>query len=136
LLDRVGPLAVNSARNLLGGRMKSLIAALVLSTMALPAVAAGPNGAAIYQGNCAACHQPQGQGMAGAFPALSRSKIVNGPPALSINQVLHGKNAMPPFGDSLKDPEIAAVLTYVRASWGNKAPAITPAQVAALRKKK
>ena len=93
------------------------------------------NGEKIYASTCAACHQATGQGMKPAFPALVGSKVVAGPVDGHITQILKGKNAMPPFGPTLSDADIAAVATYERNSWGNHSGDVQPAQVAALRGK-
>ena len=84
---------------------------------------------------CAACHQDEGQGMKGLAPALAGSSWANGSPQALIRIVLNGKVdqlAMPALG-SLDDSTIAAILTYVRASWGNEAGAITPQTVQSVR---
>ena len=75
-------------------------------------------GQQVYSANCAVCHQPTGKG-AGAFPALDGSRIVNGPIAQHVGIVLNGKNAMPNWGRTLNDVEIASVITFERNSWGN-----------------
>ncbi|HEY4541749.1 MAG TPA: cytochrome c oxidase subunit II [Noviherbaspirillum sp.] len=92
-------------------------------------------GEKVYQANCVACHQANGQGVPGAFPALAGSKVVNGPRAEQVNVLLHGRNAMPSF-KQLNDTEIAAVITYTRNSFGNKAQEniVQPAEVLAARK--
>jgi len=93
-------------------------------------------GEKIYVANCAACHQATGKGVAGAFPALDGSKIVNGPAEAQIALVLNGKTgtAMPSW-KQLSDTDIAAVITYTRNSWGNHSgEAIQPAQIVAARK--
>ncbi|MBI2316638.1 MAG: cytochrome c oxidase subunit II [Betaproteobacteria bacterium] len=93
-------------------------------------------GEKVYGQNCVACHQANGQGVKGAFPALDGSKIVNGPAQGQIALVLAGKpgTAMASF-KQLSDTEIAAVITYTRNSWGNKAgDAVQPADVKAQRK--
>ncbi len=90
-------------------------------------------GGEVYKSNCAVCHQPTGKG-AGAFPALDGSKIVNGPIANHVSIVLNGKNAMPTWGKTLNDVEIASVITYERNSWGNHTGDILqPRQVADAR---
>ena len=89
----------------------------------------------VYQGNCAACHQANGMGVPGAFPALSGSKVVSGPVADQIKLVLNGKQgtAMAAF-KQLSDIEIAAVVTYERNSWDNKTgEVVQAADVKALR---
>ena len=80
-------------------------------------------GEKVYAANCLACHQANGRGVKGTFPALDGSKIVTGPKDLPIGLVMNGKpgTAMAAFGKQLTDTEIAAVITYTRTSWGNKA---------------
>jgi cytochrome c oxidase subunit 2 len=98
-------------------------------------------GEKVYAANCVACHQATGKGVPGAFPALDGSKVVNGPKAEQITTVLKGRDtpatpgAMPAFG-SLSDTEIAAVITYTRNTWSNKAQEniVQPAEVLAARK--
>lgn len=93
-------------------------------------------GEKVYASNCVACHQANGKGVPGSFPALDGSKIVNGPKADNMNIVLNGKGGMPPWKGVLSDTEIAAVITYIRNSWSNKAPEniIQPAEVLAAHK--
>lgn len=87
-------------------------------------------GKAIYAGNCAPCHQPNGEGTLSIFPALNRNAfvMVNDPTGL-IETVLHGRQMMPAYETTLSAQEIAAVLSYVRNAWNNQAPAINEAQV-------
>ena len=90
-------------------------------------------GAQVYTSNCAVCHQPTGKG-AGQFPALDGSKIANGPIADHVSIVLKGKGAMPNWGATLNDVEIASVITYERNTWGNHTGDILqPLQVADAR---
>jgi len=91
-------------------------------------------GKAVYAANCASCHMPTGEGLAGMFPALKGSAIVNGSATDMINLVLNGKNLMPAFKDQLSDADIAAALTHERNSWGNSAAdVIQPSEVNAAR---
>src|SRR3990172_217173 len=93
------------------------------------------HGEKVYAGNCVACHQATGMGLPKVFPALSGSKIVNGPKDAQVQLVLNGKagTAVAPF-KHLSDADIAAVITYTRNNWANKAgDAVTPAEVKALR---
>ena len=95
-------------------------------------VAAGEK---VFAGNCAACHQANGKGVPGAFPALDGSKVVNGPKADQIALVLNGKagTAMVAW-KQLSDADLAAVITYTRNSWGNKTgEAVQPAEVKVAR---
>jgi cytochrome c oxidase subunit 2 len=94
------------------------------------------HGEKIYAGNCVACHQATGMGMPKVFPALSGSKIVNGPKDAQVQLVLNGRagTAMAPF-KHLSDLDIAAVVTYTRNNWANKAgDMVAPAEVRGLRK--
>ena len=92
-------------------------------------------GEQVYKANCIACHQENGKGIPGTFPALDGSKIAQGPVADHLHLVLNGKNAMPKWAQ-LSDSELAAVITYERNSWGNKAgDLLQPAAVKAARGK-
>ena len=94
------------------------------------------HGAKVYAGNCVACHQATGMGLPKVFPALSGSKIVNGPKDAQVQLVLNGRagTAMAPF-KHLTDADIAAVITYTRNNWANKVgDSVMPAEVKALRK--
>ncbi|MBN8418199.1 MAG: cytochrome c [Verrucomicrobia bacterium] len=106
-------------------------------------------GQTVYMQVCFACHQPTGLGLPGMFPPLASSDWVAAKkPDRIIRMVLHGFTGpitlngkpfaspaplMPPQGAALSDTQIADVLTYVRSSFGNKAGAVTPAEVAAIR---
>ena len=78
-------------------------------------------GEAVYKANCLACHQANGQGVQGVFPALAGSQIATKTENLKthITHILYGKNLMPAFGEQLNDGDIAAVTTYERNAWGN-----------------
>ncbi|SDY03300.1 cytochrome c oxidase subunit 2 [Collimonas sp. OK242] len=97
-------------------------------------------GEKVYTANCAVCHQATGKGVPGAFPPLDGDPVVNGPRAEQINVVLNGKITgsmqMPAWKAVLSDTEIAAVITYTRNNWSNKAQEniVQPAEVLAARK--
>ena len=94
-------------------------------------------GEKVYAANCVACHQANGKGLPPAFPALDGSKIAIGPKAAHIDIVLNGKpnTAMAAYGGQLGDGDIAAVVTYERNAWGNKAgDVVQPAEIRAARK--
>ncbi|MDR5880706.1 cytochrome c [Caballeronia sp. LZ032] len=104
------------------------------------------NGAMTFVDNCAACHRTSGSGYDATFPTLALSTVVNSDdPASLIHIVLQGgampwtkaaptHYAMPGFAERLTDRDIADVLTFVRTSWGNHAPAVSVEQVAKERK--
>ena len=94
-------------------------------------------GEKVYKKQCLMCHQANGEGVPGAFPALAGSEI-----ALKkentlehLYRIIYGKNLMPKFGDQLTDVEIATVTTYERNAWGNNTgDLIQPKEVAEARK--
>jgi mono/diheme cytochrome c family protein len=105
-------------------------------------------GAILYKQTCATCHMADGSGVPNLQPALDGgNRVVVGKPATLIALMLEGPavalpadrekyaNQMPSF-EALTDEEIAAVLTYVRTSFGNKATPITAKQVTAARAKR
>jgi mono/diheme cytochrome c family protein len=108
-------------------------------------VAAASNGAQIYTTNCSSCHGAEGKGLGSAFPPLAGNADVNGPAKGIIHTVkygLHGSisvngqsfnGTMPPWSTTLSNADIAAVVTYIRSSWGNKGSAVTTSQVAAVK---
>lgn len=113
--------------------MKSPILALVIvCSLAGTVQAQAPapaDGKTLFAKNCAACHQANGRGIPGAFPALVASPVAIGPADAVAEVLLKGRGGMPDFSNSLDDADIAAVLTYARSSWGNHAPPITGAEV-------
>lgn len=116
--------------------MTAAIAAVAQTTHA-PTVAAAPNPslspAQVFSDNCAACHQENGLGIEGAFPALAGDKFVLTGAEQVIHVVLDGRGGMPTFKADLTDAQIAAAITHVRTSWGNAASPVTPEAVAAIR---
>ena len=102
------------------------------------------NGEAVYNANCAACHQPAGTGLPGAFPPLANSDFLSGDRHQVLSAALFGlsgpitvngqdyNGVMPSMG-YLTDDELAAALSYVFNSWGNSGSAVSVEEVAALR---
>lgn len=122
----------------------SLILILVLGLDLQPAQGQDDpfqKGKAIFatEGNCIDCHRANGRGLPGTYPALDGDPFVIGAPEPVIATVLNGRKGnlgqMPTWKDKLDDSQIAAVVTYIRHAWSNRAPGITPAQVAEIRKK-
>ncbi len=114
--------------------MRRLVSAIVAAGLAAgPCLADPPEQP--FLDNCSACHQPTGLGVKGAFPALAGDPFVQHDASPVVTVVLDGRGGMPRFADQLSDAEIAAILTYVRSAWGNRAGPVTAAQVAADRAK-
>ena len=104
-------------------------------------------GEKVYKATCIACHQADGLGVQRMNPPLVKTKWVLGDKKALAKIIINGlkggeieidgddfHNPMPPMGAQLNDQEIADVLTYVRNSFGNKASAVTVADVKAARK--
>ncbi|SEQ74227.1 Cytochrome c, mono-and diheme variants [Faunimonas pinastri] len=102
-------------------------------------------GKTVYDRQCASCHGAEGKGMPPHYPPLAGNQsiqmgsavnpirmVLNGgyPPGTSGNPHPYG---MPPFAQSLSDNEIAAVVTYIRTSWGNRGAPVSAADANALR---
>jgi mono/diheme cytochrome c family protein len=89
----------------------------------------------LFKGLCQGCHMPDAKGAigAGTYPALAANPRLAAA-IYPVTVVLHGQRAMPPFGESLSDEQIANVLNYVRSHFGNHyRDLITPAAVNARR---
>jgi mono/diheme cytochrome c family protein len=102
-------------------------------------------GGKVFTTNCSSCHQANGKGQPGVFPPLAGNPFVTGPADAVISVVKNGKSGpitvngtkyngqMPAWKGTLSDSDIAAVISYIRNSWGNKASAVTAAQVTAAK---
>ena len=110
-------------------------------------VASFQRGEKLFPEYCGACHQPQGQGIAGAFPPLAGSEWLQRENRQLIKVVMHGlagaitvkgeryQSTMAPLGGVLNDQQIADVLTFVRHAWDNPGGAVDVKEVAAVRQK-
>ncbi|APR78267.1 Cytochrome c oxidase polypeptide II [Minicystis rosea] len=118
------------------------------AAVAAQAVAASDEmlaGERIYQRNCVSCHQARGEGRPGQYPSLVGASWLLDDKETPIRITLLGvtgameadgrtyQNVMPNFGVNLTDADIANVLTFARASWGNKGGMIRPEDVAQVR---
>jgi len=101
-------------------------------------------GEGLYATHCGACHQPAGQGLAGAFPPLAKADYLMADRSRAIETILKGRsgeitvngvkyNALMPGMGHLSDDEIAAILTYVTNSWGNEASAFSASEIVKAR---
>lgn len=119
---------------------------IVFQSMQTPNAASITRGKALYAQYCMSCHQADGAGAPRMTPPLGKTDYVTGDKARLIGIVLRGLNEplevngeeyfnpMASFAH-MNDQQIADVLTYIRNSFGNKASAITPAEVKAQRAK-
>ncbi len=101
-------------------------------------------GAPVYQQNCAACHQANGEGITGTFPELKGADFLKGDKANIIKVSLHGSptaitvNGTTYAGgmmnvNEISDKEAADVVNYILNSWGNNFGTVTESDVAAAR---
>jgi mono/diheme cytochrome c family protein len=130
------------------------LAAMAVFLKALPQAAPAPTddppaapdalrtaGEKLYRDHCAGCHGDAGEGAAGAYPALAGNRAVTmAVPANLIRVVLSGgylpatagnprPYGMPPFAHVLDDAAVAAVVSYIRSAWGNRAGPVSQLQV-------
>src|SRR6266516_2323543 len=104
-------------------------------------------GKKIFAATCKTCHQANGLGVAGQYPTLAGSEFTNGGSRrmgmivlkglqgpVKVKGQQFGSAVMQPWDKTLTDKQIADVMTYERSDWGNSASAVTPEQIAALRK--
>jgi len=125
--------------------------AAIVATSAVSGLSSAPldpmdMGKQVYSGNCANCHQASGEGQPGSYPPLGGSEFVLGDKTTLACIMLHGlqgpvtvkggeygSQQMPGWATVLNDAKIAAVMTYIRASWGNKGDAVKPDEISAAR---
>ena len=100
-------------------------------------------GKIVYDRTCMACHQPEGQGIASAFPPLAKSDYLNKDVDRAIGIILNGKSGeITVNGEKydnimtrqvLTDQEVASVMSYILNSWGNNKADVKESDVARVR---
>jgi mono/diheme cytochrome c family protein len=90
------------------------------------------DGRQLFLDNCAECHQRDGQGLDNIYPALAGNETVLGSGADVALMLRIGRGEMPSFKDALSFEEMAAIINYVRNSWGNSGAEITAEEVGKL----
>src|SRR6185295_15163213 len=115
------------------------------SDPAEPVATPSARGAALYKDHCVACHGERGEGVPKAYPALAGSRAVTMRSSANlVHVVLEGgfppstagnprPFGMPPFAPVLQDADVAELLSFVRASWGNRAAPVSALDVAKAR---
>ncbi|MCX4187920.1 c-type cytochrome [Methylophaga sp. OBS4] len=124
--------------------MAALSASISSQSFAIETSESFTEGKKLYEKNCLACHQANGQGMRGAFPPLAGSDYLMADKQRAISIPLKGlqgkitvngdnyNSAMPAF-TNLKDNEIAHIMTYVMNAWGNQGELVTADEVTQIR---
>jgi mono/diheme cytochrome c family protein len=107
--------------------------------------ASASDGAVVYIANCSSCHQADGSGIPGAFPPLAGNPVVTGNPIAVIAIVKNGLDGkivadgsaysgiMPRWKGVISDDQLAAVITYIRSAWHNRAGGVSAADVQAVK---
>ena len=126
--------------------LKSLPAGVPEPAVATPSPAQMAEGEKIYRGACIACHEADGSSAPRIYPPLpANANLQSADPLSTIRIILDGaesittprapnKGSMPAYAAKLSDQQIADVTTYIRNAWGNKASAVTAADVAKARR--
>ena len=141
----VAPLALAAAFSGCAQNSASSTAAQASAAAVLDRAPASPNdGGRVYTQNCASCHMADGNGVMGLFPPLDGNPLVVGDPAHTIAIVKYGMSGriavdghgyngtMPRWGQLISDQDIAAVVSYIRISWHNRAGPVSTADVRAV----
>jgi mono/diheme cytochrome c family protein len=136
-------IAISNGNSDLAGAAKQVVAGIGWPGKPVPVVAPQTRtpeqqqrynaGQELYASMCAGCHMDQGQGAEHEGAALAGSRFVTGQTATLVRIMTGGKEGsvglMPPLGARMSDDQLAAVLTYIRGSFGNRAAPVQPAEV-------
>lgn len=119
--------------------------ALEQNAASTPSTAVAERGAKLYGQHCAACHGDHGEGVPGAYPPLVGNRAIELPVTANLVQIVAYGGfppttagnprpfGMPPFATVLSDADMAAVLSHIRSSWGNRAPPVSELAVSRQR---
>ena len=112
-----------------------LLAGLLLAGTAARAADA-PDGAALFNQHCAACHQPNGKGAGPIKPLDGAAVVLDADKNKQINVLLNGQaNGAMPAWKQLSDTDLAAVISFTKNNWSNKTgQLVQPADIKAARK--
>ena len=96
-----------------------ILVRLVIALPALHSLETEEKGKRLFLENCAECHQADGKGMAGVYPALDNNEIVTGSGIDVALVLIIGRGEMPSFSGSMSAEDMAAIINYIRNAWSN-----------------
>ncbi|PCJ23440.1 MAG: cytochrome C [SAR86 cluster bacterium] len=106
--------------------------ALCLMMLLISSSFAAESGEQLFLNNCAECHQRDGRGIKNIYPSLATSEIVSGSGVDVALVMLIGRGEMPSFAGSISNEDMAAIINYVRNSWGNEGERISATAISEL----
>ena len=113
-----------------------ILTSLISTLVPLKILAAEEKGERLFLDNCAECHQVDGKGIPGIYPALDANEVVAGSGVDVALVLIIGRGEMPSFRGSILPEEMAAVINYVRNAWSNSGELILAETIESLQWKK
>ena len=110
-----------------------ILTTLISTLLPLKILAAEEKGERLFLDNCAECHQVDGKGIPGIYPALDANEVVSGSGVDVALVLIIGRGEMPSFQGSILPEEMAAVINYVRNAWSNSGELILAGTIESLQ---
>ena len=110
-----------------------ILTTLISTLLPLKILAAEEKGERLFLDNCAECHQVDGKGIPGIYPALDANEVVSGSGVDVALVLIIGRGEMPSFRGSILPQEMAAVINYVRNAWSNSGELILAGTIESLQ---
>lgn len=110
-----------------------ILTTLISTLLPLKILAAEEKGERLFLDNCAECHQVDGKGIPGIYPALDANEVVSGSGVDVALVLIIGRGEMPSFRGSILPEEMAAVINYVRNAWSNSGDLILAETIESLQ---
>ena len=131
LIDSLKLRAMRSADPLF--TINLILTTLISTLLPLKILAAEEKGERLFLDNCAECHQVDGKGIPGIYPALDANEVVSGSGVDVALVLIIGRGEMPSFRGSILPEEMAAVINYVRNAWSNSGELILAETIESLQ---
>ncbi|MED6332822.1 MAG: cytochrome c [Pseudomonadota bacterium] len=131
LIDSLKLRAMRSADPLF--TINLILTTLISTLLPLKILAAEEKGERLFLDNCAECHQVDGKGIPGIYPALDANEVVSGSGVDVALVLIIGRGEMPSFRGSILPEEMAAVINYVRNAWSNSGELILAGTIESLQ---